>query len=365
MITRLIALIIKELLVVLKDPKGRLILIGPPLIQTVIFSFAATLEVNNLTLAVNNHDEGKWGYELVQRLSSSSTFTGVFVVEGERQIARVLDEQQAIAVLSVPQNFSRDIESGQPASIQLLLDGRRTNAAQIVAGYTRQIINALLIDKGKVPAGVTMIERNWFNPNLDYKWYTLPSLVAILSTLVALLVTSLSVARERELGTFEQLLVSPLRPVEILVGKSVAALSIALIEATGILLIAVFLFRVPFQGSLLLLYGAMFVFLLSIVGAGLFISSLSMTQQQGILGAFAFMSLSVVLSGFATPIENMPDWLQVIAQANPMRWFMVIVRGLFLKGMPVDDVMANTWPMAIIAIITLSAATVLFRKRME
>jgi ABC-2 type transport system permease protein len=210
-----------------------------------------------------------------------------------------------------------------------------------------------------------MIERNWFNPNLDYKWYTLPSLVAILSTLVALLVTSLSVARERELGTFEQLLVSPLRPVEILVGKSVAALSIALIEATGILLIAVFLFRVPFQGSLLLLYGAMFVFLLSIVGAGLFISSLSMTQQQGILGAFAFMSLSVVLSGFATPIENMPDWLQVIAQANPMRWFMVIVRGLFLKGMPVDDVMANTWPMAIIAIITLSAATVLFRKRME
>lgn len=365
MITRLISLIIKELLVVLKDPKGRLILIGPPLLQTVIFSFAATLEVNNLTLAVNNLDEGKWGYELVQRLSASSTFTGVFAADGERQIARILDEQRAIAVLSVPQNFSRHIETDQPASIQLLLGGRRTNAAQIVAGYTRQIINSQLLDMGRISGGVTMIERNWFNPNLDYKWYTLPSLVAILSTLVALLITSLSVARERELGTFEQLLVSPLRPVEILVGKSVAALSVALIEATGILLIAVYLFRIPFQGSLLLLYGAMFVFLLSIVGAGLFISSLSMTQQQGILGAFAFMSLSVVLSGFATPIENMPDWLQVLALGNPMRWFMVIVRGLFLKSMPVGDVMANTWPMVIIALITLSAATVLFRKRME
>jgi ABC-2 type transport system permease protein len=366
MITRLLSLIVKELLVVLKDPKGRIILIVPPLIQTVIFSFAATLEVKNLALAVNNLDRGKWGYELVQRLSSSSTFTDVFVVEGEKQIIRTLDQQQAIAVLSVPQDFSRDVESGKTAHFQLLLDGRKTNAAQIVAGYTRQIIDSLQKDLGKdPPVGATLIERNWFNPNLDYTWFTVPSLIAILSTLVALLVTAISVARERELGTFEQLLVSPLRPVEILVGKSVAALAIAVFEATGILLIAIFVFGIPFEGSLLLLYSSMLVFLLSIVGVGLFISSLSMTQQQGILGAFTFMALSVVLSGFATPVENMPEWLQVIALANPMRWFMVIVRGIFLKGMPIADVIANTWPMAIIAFMTLSVATVLFRKRME
>ena len=366
MITRLLSLIVKELLVVLKDPKGRIILIVPPLIETVIFSFAATLEVNNLTLAVNNLDGGKWGYELIQRLSSSSTYTEVFSVEGERQITRVLDEQHAIAVLSVPQDFSRNIESGKTAHVQLLLDGRKTNAAQIVAGYTRQIVDSFLKDtRNDSSVGTTVIERNWFNPNLDYKWFTLPSLVAILSTLVALLVTAMSVARERELGTFEQLLVSPLRPVEILVGKSVAALAIAIVEATGILLIAIFVFRVPFEGSLLLLYSSMLVFLLSIVGVGLFISALSMTQQQGILGAFAFMSLSVVLSGFATPVENMPEWLQVIALANPMRWFMMIARGIFLKGMPITDVIANTWPMAIIAFVTLSAATILFRKRME
>jgi ABC-2 type transport system permease protein len=210
-----------------------------------------------------------------------------------------------------------------------------------------------------------VVERNWFNPNLDYKWYTLPSLVAILSMLVSLLVTAMSVAREREVGTFEQLLVSPLRPVEILAGKAAAALLVALVEASVILLIAVFGFKVPFQGSVPLLYGAMTVFLLSIIGVGLFISALSMTQQQAILGTFTFMVPAVVLSGFATPIENMPHWLQSITPGNPLRWFLVIVRGIFLKGMPAADVAANTWPMAIIALVTLSAAAILFRKRME
>lgn len=366
MFYRIISLIVKELLVVLKDPKGRIILIVPPLIQAVIFSFAATLEVNNLSLAVNNLDNGKWGYELVQRLSSSDTFTQVFSVQGEAQIRQVIDEQQAIAVFCVPQDFSRNFESGKTATVQMILDGRKTNASQIVAGYTLQIIDAFQKEFGEdAPLGATTIERNWFNPNLDYKYFTLPSLIAMLSALVGLLVTCMSVARERELGTFEQLLVSPLHPIEILIGKAVAALLVSIVEATGILLISVYIFGIPFEGSLVLLYGAMLIFLLSIVGAGLFISSLSMTQQQGILGAFAFMSLAVVLSGFATPVQNMPQWLQFISLGNPMRWFMTIARGVFLKGMPLADVISNTWPMAIIALVTLSSATILFRKRME
>ena len=366
MISRIFSLIIKELLIALKDPKGRIVLIVPPLIQTLVFSFAATLEVNNLSLAVNNLDGGKWGHELIQRMSASRTFTNVFTVTNEAQITRAIDEQKAIAVISIPQDFSRNIENGKPAEVQLILDGRKTNAAGIVAGYTRQIVEKLKNDTDQnLPGGVTMIERNWFNPNLEYRWYTVPSLVAILSTLIALLVTAMSVAREREVGTFEQLLVSPLRPVEILIGKALAALFIAVIEATGILLIAIFVFRIPFAGSFILLYGSMTVFLLSIIGVGLFISSLSMTQQQGILGAFMFMSPAVVLSGFATPIENMPEWLRYITLANPLRWFLVIVRGIFLKGMPAADVGVNTWPMAVIALVTLSAAAILFRKRME
>lgn len=364
MLSRILSLIVKELLTVLKDPKGRVILIVPPLIQAVVFTFAATLEVNNLTLAINNLDSGKWGHELVQRLTAAETFTDVFAVENEDQIKSVLDQQRAIAVLCIPRDFSRNVGKGKAAEVQFLLDGRKTNAAQIVSGYLQQIMNTL--QQESAPSfGVTIIERNWFNPNLDYKWFTIPSLVAILSTLVALLVTALSVAREREVGTFEQLLVSPLRPTEILVGKAIPALFIAMVEATGIILIAIFVFRVPFQGSLVLLYGAMFVFLLSIVGVGLFISSLSMTQQQGILGAFTFMVLAVVLSGFATPVENMPGWLQAISLADPLRWFLVIVRGIFLKNMSVSAVAANTWPMAVIGFASLGSAAYLFRKRME
>jgi ABC-2 type transport system permease protein len=366
MLSRLRSLIVKELLAALKDPKARVVLIVPPLLQALLFSFAITLEANNLTLAVHNLDGGKWGLELVQRLSASRTFTEVFAVESEKQITRALDEQQAIAVLSIPQDFSRTIEAETSAVVQLLLDGRKTNTAQIVAGYALQIVASLQEElSGGQQGNVILIERNWYNPNLDYKWFTVPSLVAILSTLIALLVTAMSVAREREVGTFEQLLVSPLRPVEILLGKAGAALLIAMVEATGIILIGVYGFRIPFQGSVSLLYGSMAIFLLSIIGVGLFISSLSMTQQQGILGAFTFMVPAVVLSGFATPIENMPHWLQFISLGNPLRWFMLIVRGIFLKGMPATDVIANTWPMAVIAVVTLGAAAVLFRKRME
>lgn len=367
MLGRLASLIVKELLAVLRDPRARTVLIIPPMVQVLVFSFAATQEVKNERLAVLNRDAGKWGHEVVQRFAAASTFTEVFAVEGDQQVPDILDRQRAIAVLSIPQDFSRRVERGDPADLQLLLDGRKTNSAQIVAGYAARIVADLDRElAGDRPGGqAVLIDRAWFNPNLIFLWYTVPSLVAILSTLIALLVTSLSVAREREVGTFEQLLVSPLRPAEILVGKAGAALLTAVVEATFILLIAMFVFRIPYEGSIALLYGSLTVFLLAIVGIGLFISSLSVTQQQGILGAFTFMAPAVLLSGFATPIENMPAWLQTVTLANPLRWFLVIVRGLFLKGMPAAEVAANTWPMMLIALTTLTAAGILFRTRME
>jgi ABC-2 type transport system permease protein len=212
---------------------------------------------------------------------------------------------------------------------------------------------------------VSLEQRNWFNPNLDFKWFTVPSLVCILTTLIGLLVTGLSVAREREMGTFEQLLVSPLHPLEILIGKALPALLVAILDGTLIVLAAVWVLGVPLNGSLMLLYAGMAVFLAAIIGVGLFISSLSMTQQQAVLGAFLFMVPAVILSGFASPIENMPDWLQTVTYGNPLRYFMTIVRGVFLKDIPASLVWEQTWPMAIIALCTLSAATWLFKRRME
>lgn len=366
MFKRIHALIIKELLALLRDKKSRLVLIVPPLVQLFIFSFAATQEVNNQTLAILNLDRGRPALTLEQDFTAANTFSKVIQLQRQDEIPALIDRQQALAVLWIPENFSRDLEAGRVAQASFILDGRRTNAAQIVQGYAQRIINSY---RAKLPAsgrqpGIIIVARNWFNPNLIFRWYTVPSLVCILTTVIGLLVTGLSVAREREMGTFEQLLVSPLHPLEILLGKALPALLVAMIEGAVIVLIGVFLLQVPFNGSLPLLFGSMAVFLLAIIGVGLFVSALSMTQQQAVLGAFMFLVPAVILSGFASPIENMPHWLQTISFGNPVRYFMSIVRGIFLKDVSAAIVWSQTWPMAIIACVTLSTATWLFKKRM-
>jgi ABC-2 type transport system permease protein len=250
--------------------------------------------------------------------------------------------------------------------VQVLLDGRRSNAAQIVDSYIGQIVNTHLADEnrrgGVVPRVVT---RDWFNPNLTYRWFTVPGLIAIIALLIGLIVTSLSVARERELGTFDQLMVAPLRTHEILLGKMLPPLLIGLVLVTLYIIATVVVFDVPLRGSLVLLYTSAVFFLASVIGVGLFISALAMTQQQAILGAFLFMAPAVLLSGFATPIDNMPRWLQHVTLVDPLRHFLVVVRGVFLKGMSTADVVRNTIPLALIAVVTLSAASWLFRRRSE
>lgn len=367
MFNRIRALIVKELLANLRDRKSRFVLIVPPLIQLFIFSFAATQEVKRQTLAILNLDRGRPALTLEQDFSAANTFSEVIHLQRAEEIPAVIDRQQALAVLWIPENFSRDLERGQPAQASFILDGRKTNAAQIVQGYAMRIVNsyrAKLVAQGQ-PSGVNLAPRNWFNPNLDFRWYTVPSLVCILTTVIGLLVTGLSVAREREMGTFEQLLVSPLHPLEILIGKALPALLIAMIEGSFIVLFGVLALRVPFNGSLPLLFGSMAVFLLAIIGVGLFVSALSMTQQQAVLGVFMFLVPAVILSGFASPIENMPHWLQSWSFVNPLRYFMTISRGIFLKDISAAIVWSQTWPMAIIACVTLFMATWLFKKRME
>jgi len=365
--SRIRTLMIKELLAILRDKKSRFILIIPPLVQLFVFSFAATQEARNLSLAVLNQDRGQAALHLQERFVAARTFSRVVYLHHPAEVVTVIENQQAIAVLWIPVDFSADLASGRRAQASFILDGRKTNAAQIVQGYAARIMNAFVAAESgdKKGARVSLEVRNWFNPNLEFKWFTVPSLVCILTTLIGLLVTGLSVAREREMGTFDQLLVSPLHPLEILAGKALPALLVAVLEGTLIVLAAVLVLGVPLNGSLLLLYAGMTVFLAAIIGVGLFISSLSMTQQQAVLGAFMFMVPAVILSGFASPIENMPDWLQFVTLGNPLRYFMTIARGVFLKDISPAMVWGQTWPMAIIAACTLSAATWLFKKRME
>ena len=372
MLNRLYHLMIKEFLAALRDPKSRLLLIVPPILQVFIFSFAMTLEVKNTTLAVLNQDRGAEGDTLILSFESTPTFTKVIRLRHHGEINPTIDNQVAMAVLVIPQDFSENLLSQKrPADVQILLDGRKTNSAAILGGYMQEIVqryaqNRLAQIAGTAPqSGVDIVTRNWFNPNLEPRDALVPCLICILAIVVGLLLSGLSVAREREMGTFEQLLVAPYSPFEILIGKAVPAMVLATFSAGLITLIVIFVFGIGLKGSFLMLVLSLEAFLFAIIGIGLFISSLSTTQQQAILGCFLFMPPMIMLSGFATPIENMPDWLQTLTLANPLRWFVVIIKGLFLRGVSASIVFVNMVPLFVIAACTLSAATFMFKRRME
>ncbi len=366
---RIYSLIIKELLAVWRDPKSRIAILMPPLTQLFLFTFAATLDVKNVPIGILNRDNGEQAFELVQRFHGAPTFNHIVYLQGVEQIAPFIDNQKGVMVISIDEQFSRNLDSDKAADVQLIFDGRKSNTAQIVAGYATNIINRFNDDfmaKAEIKQqNVKLVQRNWYNPNILYYWYNIPCLVCILSMLTCLVVTSTSVARERELGTFDQLLVSPLLPVEILIGKIIPGILIGLLEGTLMLTVGIFIFGVPFTGSFLVMYTALLVFVSAISGVGLFISSLSATQQQAILGVFVFMVPSVLLAGFATPIENQPTWLQPVSYFIPLRYMLVISKGVFLKAMPAWMVFANVWPMMIIGFFTLVGSAIFFRRRLE
>lgn len=365
-LTRLRAQFVKEVLSVLRDPRSRMVVFVPPILQLLVFAFAATLEVRNVQVAVYSQDVGRWSHELVQRLESAEFIARVRHVGSPRQLHELIDRGEVIAGLDIPADFSRAIAAGAGGRVQVLVDGRRSNAGQITVAYLSAIAGdvgaeATPGDSTPMPAVV----RHWFNPNLVYRWYIVPALTGILALFSALLITSLSIARERELGTFDQLLVSPTSMPEIIVSKSLPALAIG--TALGLTMVAagVFAFGIPFTGSFVLLLASLGLFILSVVGIGLMISAVSMTQQQAILGAFAVGVPAVLMSGFATPVENMPAVLQWLAQVIPLTHFLVIVEGSFLKAMPTGDIVDRLWPLAGIAAVTLTMATGFVRRRLQ
>jgi len=365
---RILALILKEFRAIWKDPKSRYIVIVPPLIQAVLFAQAATFEVTRVALGVWNEDRALAATELLSRFDGSPAFRLAGSFDNPAEVAEAVSAERVKAVLHIGQTFSADVLAGRPAKVQLLLDGRRSNTALIVQNYAAEIVARYDLERLQstgLAGQVSMETRAWFNPNYDSKWFILPGLTVLLTAIATLLITALSVARERELGTFEQLLVSPLTPFEILIGKAVPAFLIGIGEASLILLLSVFVLGVPFRGDLALLYAGMAVYLAAVIGVGLFISSIVATQQQAILGAFTFFAPSILLSGFLTPVENMPAWLQPLTLIDPMTYFTVISRGIFLKAMPAVEVLANLWPMALIAVVTLSSAAWLFGRRLQ
>jgi ABC-2 type transport system permease protein len=346
-----------------KDTRSRLVLIVPPMIQLLVFGYAATFDLKHIPYALYNEDSGIASRDLIAAFDGAPVFQRVIALHAEGEIAPLMDRRDVLLVIHIGPRFGANLLSGRSAPLQVIVDGRNSNTAMIALNYVSAIVEqynrAWIASHGLQFPPAKLVTRAWFNPNLESRWFFIPGIVGMLT-----LVTALTVAREREQGTFDQLLVTPLRPGEILLGKALPGFIIGIIQATVILCIATAWFNVPLRGSLTALYAGLSLFLLSGVGAGLLISSLAVTQQQGLLGAFMFMVPAVILSGFATPIANMPPIVQAVTLIDPLRYFLVILRKVFLEGAGFDVLLNQLWPMALIGVTTLALASWLFRHRM-
>ncbi len=364
-LTRIKALIKKEFLTIFKDPKNRALIIMPPILQLFVFAQAITLEVRNIDISVLDFCSTKSSRELVSRFYNSNWFRKVYYPQTIEELKEDIDLKKSQLGIIIHNDFEKKINQRKTAAVLVIADGRQTNSASIASNYISQIIavyNSELEKKYNLKsAKIDIITRNWFNPNIEYKWFLTVSLIVMLALVLSLLLSSLSIARERELGTFSQLSVSPLSNDEILVGKTIPPLIVAFISSIIITLIIAFVFKVPFSGSIFLYLTATFISLFSIIGIGLFISSISYTQQQAILGVFAFQTPAVLLSGFVSPIEDMPLFFQYISALNPLRYYMLIIKGIYFKAMDVKTVVENLIPLIIIAFLALFIARLTFK----
>lgn len=359
---RIFALIKKEFITLWKDPKSRGIIIALPLLQLFVFANAITLEVKNIDVVVLDRDKSFESRELLSGFEHSPRFRKFYYADNEFTFKKIIDTQKVQLGLYIENDFSKGIKSKKGSKVLIIADGRQTNTASIASGYASEIINNYNNSGG---AKINITVRNWYNPNLEYKWYILTILVSLLALIITLLLTALSVAREREMGTFDQLIVSPLSSFEILLGKTIPPFVIAMVLTCIMALCVIEIFKVPFSGSILLFLVSIFISLLSIVGVGLFISSICKTQQQAILGVTTFQMPAILLSGFLSPIEDMPLFWQYLTVLNPIRYFMQLSRGIFLKGMGIEDAISNFIPLFIIAAITLTLASWTFKRKLD
>lgn len=364
---RMAAMAIKELQVMLLDKRARVVLLIAPLLQLVVFGLAVTLEVKNIDIGIVNRDAGRASEQLLAAVQGSRNFREVIVYADTRALQRGIEQREVIAGLEIPPDLSNRVASGQTGTVGLVLDGRRVNSAQIVAGYLGEMVGQVGLDlrPSSRLAAPQVLETRWFNPNLNYRWFTMPSLVALISALLVLAVSLQSVARERELGTYDELLILPLRPSEILVGKVVPAFIAGFVNAAIYVALIPLIYGVPLHGSLFLIFLASFAFSLAMTGIGLSISAIAQTQQQAFLYGYVVMVPLIMTSGFTSPVDNMPQWLQIFARLNPVYYNLLVCQGVFLKDVGFSFVFNQIWPMLAVSIVTLSLSVWLFRRRVS
>ncbi|HEY0686590.1 MAG TPA: ABC transporter permease [Steroidobacter sp.] len=365
---RIAILIRKELIAILKDPRSRLVLVMPVILQSLLFGYAATFDLDEVPYALLDTDRSNASIQFVKLLDGSGVFDRVSSLSNASQIGETIGKKRALMVIHIPADFERDIESGRGGVVQVIADGRNSNTGNVAASYVTAAVDRFNTQWNELRGGASpalRIEtRAWYNPNLETRWAMIPALIGALSMLQVLMLAALSVAREREQGTFDQLLVTPLRPTEIMVGKAVPPILIGLVQSTIILLLARFWFGIPFQGSLFTLYSGLLLFTTAAVGIGLALSAFSKTMQQAMLYTFVLLMPMMLLSGLTSAISNMPRAMQYLTYANPLRYAIDLVRRVYLEGASFGYLYHDMWPLVIIALITLPTAVWLFRHRL-
>lgn len=370
---RIKQMLIKEFIEVFRDPRMRAFIFVVPILQLLIFSYAANTDVRHIATAVYDLDNSVTSRDLISRFVKSGYFDVYETISSDARARELLDRGEVRVVLRIDKGFEDGVLAGHSAPLQMIVDGTDSNTAGIILGYSSLIVQrfseAILADRlhrlrGNVlaPGQVNLETRTWFNENLESRTYFVPGVIALMITLLTLLLTSMAIVREKEIGTMEQIMVTPIRPVEFILGKTVPFALISFAVLALVTLVGVVWFQIPVRGSLGLLVFATSVYLLSALGVGLLISTLSQTQQQAMMTTFFFFMPGVLLSGFMFPIANMPVVVQWLTYLNPMRYVMVILRGIFLKGVGLSILWPQIAALGALGTATLGLASRRFRK---
>ena len=380
---RIFVILRKELIQALREPRMRVLLFLPPIIQLIVFGFAVNLDVDHARIAWMDMDRTPESRSLRDRFTGSGRFDIVSAPENEEDVQRTLDRGEAQAVVRIPQGFARGTARGRATEVQILIDGTNSNTASLVASYAGEIVAEYSVDLMEKQQRVKVLTRSpgspvsmatpqvtarsrvWFNPDLYSRNYFVPGVIANIIMMVTLMLTALSIVREKEIGTMEQLMVTPVRPIELMLGKTLPFALVGLMDVTLVTVAALLVFRIPLHGSFLLLLCCAVLFLMTSLGAGLFLSTISHTQQQAMMGSFFFSTPAFMLSGFAFPIRNMPVPVQYLTYLNPIRYFIEIVRGIFLKGAGVDVLWPQMAALTVYGVTVLSLSAMRFQKKLD
>lgn len=375
MFERIHSMLVKEFIQIFRDPKMRGLLFIVPIVQILVFGNAARTDVRNVSTALYDLDNTPQTRDLTRAFTYSGYFQVTYAVGDDRQLRDVIDHSYATMALRFNRGFGRDLAGGRTAEFQLIADGSDSNTAQIAIGYAGTIAEAysarLLEERARAALGgsgllpsVELQNRTWFNENLESKNYYIPGVIALMVTITTLMLSALSIVREKEIGTIEQLIVSPLKPHELIIGKLLPFGVLALINMVLITLTAELVFKVPFRGSIALLFLATVVFLLTSLGVGLFISTISSTQQEAVMSTFLFFMPANLLSGFMFPLNNMPQIVQYATYLNPLRYYLTILRGIFLKGVGIEILWPEILILFIMGVAILAVSSLRFHKRL-